>query len=111
MKTKVKYVAMLACAAVMLSSCAVYDYPLYTSGSVTVGGSHASATVSWTDASYDASGFPIFGYSYGRPVYGYTAAGAAVFSFAALTAACLVPNWAPASWYCGHWHYPAHVHM
>lgn len=105
-----RYIAMAACSAVVLSSCAVYDYPLYTSGSVTVGGPHVSTSVSWSNASYDANGFPIFGYYYGRPVYGYTAAGAAVFSFAALTAACLVPNWGPASWYSGHWHYPPHVH-
>ena len=110
MKKQTKYVAMFACAAVMLSSCEIYDYPVYTSGSVTVGGSHVSTSVSWTNASYDANGFPIFGYYYGRPVYGYTAAGAAIFSIAAITAACLVPDWRPASWYCGHWHYPPHVH-
>ena len=110
MKKQTKYVAMFACAAVMLSSCEIYDYPVYTSGSVTVGGPHVSTSVSWTNASYDANGFPIFGYYYGRPVYGYTAAGAAIFSIAAITAACLVPDWRPASWYCGPWHYPPHVH-
>ena len=110
MNKKSRYIAMVAGAALMLSSCTVYDYPVSTTASVTVGGPNVSATVSWTNASYDANGFPIFGYYYGRPVYGYTAAGAAVFTFAAITAACLVPNWGPASWYCGPWHYPPHVH-
>ena len=65
--------------------------------------------VVWTTASYDAAGFPIFGYSYGRPVYGYTAAGVAVYSMAALTSLCFVPNWCPASWYHGHYHHPVNI--
>ncbi len=65
--------------------------------------------VAWITASYDTAGFPIFGYSYGRPVYGYTAAGAAVFSLAALTSLCFVPNWCPASWYHGHYHHPVNI--
>ena len=97
-------------AALGLSSCAVYDYPVYTSASVGVGGPGWSATAAWSDARYDVNGFPIFGYSYGQPVYGYTASGAAVFTFAALTASCWVPSWGPAHWYCGHWHYPRHIH-
>ena len=109
MKANLKHIALMCGAAVALSSCVVYDYPMYTSASVGVGGSGWSSSVSWTNASYDANGFPIFGYYYGQPVYGYTAAGVAVFSFGALTASCVVPNWAPAAWYCGHWHYPRHV--
>ena len=110
MKKNFKCVATVVCAAVVLSSCAVYDYPVYTSASVGVGGAGWSTSVSWTNASYDQNGFPIYGYYYGQPVYGYTPAGVAVFSIAALTAACMVPDWSPAPWYCGHWHYPAHVH-
>lgn len=109
MKNRIKYLAMLAGSAVMLSSCAVYDYPMYTSGSVAVGGHGWSTSVAWTDARYDVNGFPIYGYYYGQPVYGYTAKGAAVFSFVALTSSCMVPSWGPAPWYCGHWHYPHHV--
>ena len=101
---------MIAVSALLLNSCAVYDYPMYTSASVGVGGHGWNTSVSWTNASYDVNGFPIYGYSYGRPVYGYTPAGVAIFSIAAITAACLVPDWGPASWYCGHWHYPRHVH-
>ncbi len=110
MKKRLRYIAMIAGSAVMLSSCAVYDYPVYTGASVSVGWHGWSSSVSWTNASYDANGFPIYGYYYGQPVYGYTAAGAAIFSIAAITAACLVPDWGPAPWYCGHWHYPRHVH-
>lgn len=110
MKKRLRYIAMIAGAAVILSSCAVYDYPVYTGASVSVGGHGWSTSVSWTNASYDANGFPIYGYYYGQPVYGYTAAGAAIFSIAAITAACMVPDWGPAPWYCGHWHYPRHVH-
>ena len=55
----------------------------------------------WTSASFDANGFPIFGYSFGRPVYGYTAEGGAVFNPATLNSTCYVPDWAPAPWYRG----------
>lgn len=110
MKNKITILAAAALAAVGLSSCVVHDYPLYTSASVGVSGNGWSTSVAWTDARYDVNGFPIFGYSYGQPVYGYTSSGVAVFSFAALTSSCCVPSWAPASWYCGHWHYPRHIH-
>lgn len=110
MNKKVRYVAMVMGAALGLSSCAVYDYPMYTSASVGVSGPGWSTSVAWSDARYDVNGFPIFGYAYGQPVYGYTASGAAVFTFAALTASCWVPSWGPAHWYCGHWHYPRHIH-
>lgn len=99
-------VAVLSCSAVFLSSC-VYEMPVYRGGTAY---SYSSAAPVWTEASYDANGFPIFGYYGGRPVYGYTAEGVAIFTFAALTAACLVPLWAPAPWYHGHWHYPHHIH-
>lgn len=110
MKNKVKRIAVVVFAAVGLSSCAVYDYPMYTSGSVSMAGRGWSSSVAWTDARYDVNGFPIYGYSYGRPVYGYTSSGVAVFSFTALTSSCCVPSWGPAHWYCGHWHYPRHIH-
>ncbi len=110
MKSKMTCVAMVLGVVMGLSSCAVYDYPMYTSASVGVSGPGWSTSVAWSDARYDANGFPIFGYSYGQPVYGYTASGAAVFTFAALTASCWVPSWGPAHWYCGHWHYPRHIH-
>lgn len=110
MNSKLKCIALLAGSALMLSSCAVYDYPMYTSASVSVGGHGWNTSVAWSNASYDVNGFPIYGYYYGRPVYGYTPAGAAIFSIAAITAACLVPDWGPAPWYCGHWRYPHHVH-
>lgn len=102
--------AVMAFAAWGLSSCVVYDYPMYTSASFGVSNGGVSTSVSWTDAQYDVNGFPIFGYAYGQPVYGYTASGAAVFSFYALTSSCCVPCWGPAHWYCGHWHYPKHIH-
>jgi len=99
--------SMLAGASVLLSSCVV-DPGVYAGVSVSPGG--VSASVAWTSASYDANGFPIYGYSYGRPVYGYTDAGVAIFTVAALTALCFVPDWGPAPWYRGHWHYPPHIH-
>ncbi len=55
----------------------------------------------WVSASYDANGYPIYGYSYGQPVYGYTDAGVAITTAAALTALCFIPDWGPASWYHG----------
>ncbi len=108
MKLKYASVAALAALSVLLSSC-VYDYG-HGYGTFSYSTNGYSSSVAWTSASYDANGFPIFGYSYGRPVYGYTEAGVAIFTVAALTALCFVPHWNPAPWYHGHWHYPAHIH-
>lgn len=106
MKMPYATLALLTGASVVCSSCVVPDtgYASYTvPGSVNAG-------AVWTNASYDANGFPIFGYSYGRPVYGYTSTGAAIFTIAALTALCYVPYWGPARWYRGPYHYPRGVH-
>lgn len=69
-----------------------------------------SPTAAWTSASYDADGCPIFGYSYGRPIYGYTPSGTAVHSVTALTALCYVPHWEPATWYNKPYRYPRGIH-
>ena len=107
---KIKSIAIAAAAglAVVMSSCVVNPMGGYNTVSYSTNG--YGSTVAWTNASYDANGFPIYGYSYGRPVYGYTAAGAAIFTIAALTALCYVPDWGPAPWYHGHHHYPPHIH-
>ncbi len=104
-------IAAVLVAAMFCTSCVVRpdgSYAPYGTYSVSTNGYDTS--VAWTNASYDANGFPIFGYSYGRPVYGYTEAGVAIFTIAALTALCFVPRWKPAPWYHGHWHYPPHCH-
>ena len=112
MNKKSRYIAVLTGAALLLSSCTVYDYPVYTNASVSVGGPNVSATVSWTNASYDANGFPIYGYSYGQPVYGYTVSGSPIFSIDLLYAGCYVPDWRPAPWctHHHHYHYPHGCH-
>lgn len=118
-------VAVALCPVLFLTSC-VYEYPTYSGGAYYGGAAYygadaygyssnpyiysAGVSAAWTPASYDADGFPIYGYSYGRPVYGYTEAGVAIFTLAAITAACLVPRWEPAPWYHGHWHYPHGCH-
>lgn len=107
-KMSAAMVAVLCCSGLFLNSC-MYEVPVYGGVSYSNGYGNVSAAA-WTEASYDANGFPIYGYYYGRPVYGYTPEGVAIFTFAALTAACLVPLWAPAPWYHGHWHYPHHIH-
>ena len=105
MKTKYLAYVALSVAALVLPSCV---YPAgYSVGASFNSGGQVSA---WVDASYDADGFPIYGYSYGRPVYGYTYAGAPIFTISALYAGCYVPNWSPASW-CHHHHsYPHGIH-
>ena len=108
MKIKKISIAIVAGAAVLLSSC-VTDAGVW-GASVSYASPGFSSSVAWTNASYDVNGFPIYGYAYGRPVYGYTAAGAAIFSIAALTAWCYVPDWGPAPWYHGHHHHPHHCH-
>lgn len=107
MKLHYATMALIAGVSVMYSSCVAPSagYATFSSPGGTV-----STGVAWTDASYDADGFPIFGYSNGRPVYGYTSTGAAIFTIAALTALCFVPHWSPASWYSGHYHYPKGIH-
>ncbi len=106
MKSPYATLAILTGVSVICSSC-VAPYEGYASYAVP-GGVNVGAT--WTNASYDANGFPIFGYSYGRPVYGYTSTGAAIFSIAALTALCFVPYWGPARWYHGPYYYPRGIH-
>lgn len=101
-------VALIAGLSVLCTSCVVRPGDGY--GTFTYSTNGYNSSVAWTNASYDANGFPIFGYSYGRPVYGYTDAGVAIFSIAALTALCFVPKWRPAPWYHGSWHYPPHIH-
>ena len=108
MKIKHISIATLAGISLICSSCVVAPADGY--GTFTYSTNGYNSSVAWTSASYDVNGFPIYGYSYGRPVYGYTATGAAIFSIAALTALCFVPDWGPAPWYHGHWHYPHHIH-
>lgn len=72
-------------------------------------GGYVSVGTGWQSAWYDQDGFPIYGYEGGRPVYGYTSAGAAIFSLSLLTSDCYVPHWEPASWYRGSYRYPVRV--
>lgn len=72
-------------------------------------GGYVSVGTGWQSAWYDQDGFPVYGYEGGRPVYGYTPAGAAIFSLSLLTADCYVPHWEPASWYRGSYRYPVRV--
>ena len=101
-------VAALACTSLVVTSCYT-PYPTYGGVAVGVGpgGVGVSASAEWTSASYDADGYPIYGYSYGRPVYGYTSAGVAIFTLAALTTAYYLPYWG-----CAHWchHHDVYVH-
>ena len=107
MNIKLLNILVPAGAALLLGSCEIYPNG-YSSFSVATNGYNTS--VAWTAASYDANGFPIYGYAYGRPVYGYTVAGDPIFSINLLYAGCYVPNWGPASWCHHHHHYPHGVH-
>lgn len=98
---------LLAAAALLTTSCEIDPYWY---GSVTYSGVHISTTVAWTSASYDANGFPIYGYAYGRPVYGYTHTGRPIYVVTELYAGCYVPDWRPASWCVHHYHYPSGCH-
>ena len=113
MKIKSIVVASITGVAMLLSSCVIDPgvYGASVSYTATTGyGATYSTSVAWTNASYDSNGFPIYGYAYGRPVYGYTEAGVAIYTIAALTALCFVPDWGPAPWYHGPHHYPPHIH-
>lgn len=99
-------IALLSGAALVLTSCYV---PYGTYGSYNTGVAAPVAydtSAAWSAATYDASGYPIYGYSYGQPVYGYTDAGVAITTIAALTALCCIPNWGPADWYRGPAYHP-----
>lgn len=101
-----KYIWLLSAGpAVLLASCEPYmgGYP---------GGNNYPAAYSsagWSNARYDSAGIPVFGYYNAQPVYGYTNSGDPIFTLAALTLACIVPNWGFASWYRGSWRYPRYV--
>ena len=107
MKIKLLNILVPAGAALLLGSCEIYPNG-YSSFSYSTNG--YSSSVAWTAASYDANGFPIYGYAYGRPVYGYTVSGAPIYSVSALYVGCYVPNWRPAPWCHHHHHYPSGVH-
>lgn len=96
-----------AMCALVLPSCG----PEWHADYFDAGGSHGGvyASSGWSNSLYDASGFPIYGYYDGRPVYGYSSSGVPIFSFSLLTSSCYVPSWSPAPYYCGHWSYPHHV--
>lgn len=49
--------------------------------------------IEWQAARYDASGFPIFGYADGKPVYGYTKQGSLIYQMNHLYSGCYVPGW------------------
>lgn len=97
--------ALMAKAALLFASCctpcSAQATVVTTTTATTTTTAVAPAPAAWTTASYDANGYPIYGYAYGQPVYGYSAAGVAITNLAALTALCYIPNWGPASWYRG----------
>lgn len=98
--------------ALVFGSCTIHPLDSPHVGDTPASGKGGGVRVSrqWQEATYDSSGFPIYGYSYGRPVYGYTSSGVAIYNYSGIGAACYVPSWGPASWYVGGWHYPHHVH-
>ena len=49
--------------------------------------------IEWQAARYDDSGFPIFGYADGKPVYGYTKQGSLIYQMNLLYSGCYVPAW------------------
>ncbi len=103
MKLRIPSLAMLAAVPLLPCSCAS-SWSSRPGDPASVTG--YSSKAAWTSASFDTRGFPIFGYTYGRPVYGYTESGSAVFTLAQLAAGCCVPDWAPAPWYRGEASYP-----
>ncbi len=108
MKTgKLIKTTLLVGATLLVTSCEIYPNGY---SSVTYSTDGYSSSVAWTAASYDANGFPIYGYSYGRPVYGYTVSGSPIFSINLLYAGCYVPSWKPAPWCTHHHHYPTGCH-
>ncbi len=112
MKNKILRISGLLALTGFLSSC-YYNpalYPSYTSGvSVSASTYVPDTSQVWVSDTYDSTGFPIYGYNYGRPVYGYTSAGVAIFTLGALTALSCVPDWGYASWYRGSYRYPSHI--
>ncbi len=112
MKNKILRISGLLVLTGFMSSC-YYNpalYPSYSAGVSVSASSYVPDTSQvWVSATYDTNGFPIYGYNYGRPVYGYTAAGAAIFTLGALTALSCVPDWGYADWYRGSYRYPSHI--
>ena len=102
--SKASLLAMIVGVVLLSTSCEVYPDE-YTRVTNYVGDGYESKSA-WTAASYDAAGFPIYGYAYGRPVYGYTQIGRPVYAVNQLYSGCYVPDWRPASWCRNAHHYP-----
>lgn len=103
------YLSALFGAALTVSSC-VSAPGSYGSYSNPLEGYSMNIGMGWTSSSFDPNGFPIFGYTFGRPVYGYTAEGLAVFNPATLNSTCYVPDWSPAPWHQGRNYHPSSIY-
>lgn len=103
--------SVLSCAMLLCQCRTVVTTPAYLPIRTmeTSGVSTSTSTVQWVDAMYDATGFPIYGFADGRPVYAYTVSGAPIYSVDAIVSSCYVPLWGPAAHYNGNWKYPHNV--
>ena len=86
--------AAIGCA---LSGC--YD-PYYDNFSVSGSYSSGSSGVSYM---YDSSGYPIYGYYGGRPIYAYDTFGSPIYSINLIRPNYYIPTWGPAPYYRGHY--------
>lgn len=103
LKNKYFKFPLFAAAALLLASCEIIlnDYlgsGFYTPTTNVQTGTNAAQTsftngIEWQAAKYDDSGFPIFGYADGKPVYGYTKQGSLIYQMNLLYSGCYVPAW------------------
>ncbi len=72
-------------------------------------GAKVSTRSQWLEANYDLVGFPIYGFYYGKPIYGYNEYGSPIMNATKISSGCYVPSWEPQSGYKGKYYYPSYV--
>lgn len=93
---------LIAAVGCTLSSCYdPYDGRFSVSGAYSNGGSGVSYM-------YDSSGYPIYGYYRGRPIYAYDTLGNPIYSISQIRPNYYIPTWGPAPYYRGHFVRPYH---
>lgn len=72
-------------------------------------GAKVATSTQWLESNYDLVGFPIYGFYFGKPIYGYSEFGLSILDVNKIVPGASVPSWEPLSTYKGKYYYPSYV--